>query len=240
MAGCWSILRPLTASRLLGSTTMGGYGDGVYGDGVYGDPRTLTAGATIDKVPDAFSLDNFGDILYAMTSPDGRLLKWDPLSAPGTKAAVQAPDTDRGPVPTGRCFVVTPQRFILVFGAQDPTNGGGFRRFAWCDQENPGAWDYSNIVSQAGFLDIEPSSPIITAVATRTGVLFWTGKKAYVSQFLGLPYIWDYVELGDTTTPWSPQSVVNTSSMALWMSEQGMFAYDGTSILPMRAWSGRG
>src|SRR4029077_3336128 len=80
-----------------GAPTMGGYGDGVYGDGVYGDPRPLTAGATIDKVPDAFSLDNFGGILYAMTSPDGRLLRWDPLSAPGTKAAVQTPDSGRGP-----------------------------------------------------------------------------------------------------------------------------------------------
>ena len=44
------------------------------------------------KVPDAYSLDNFGSILYAMTSPDGRLLMWDP--AVGGPAVVQPPPRD--------------------------------------------------------------------------------------------------------------------------------------------------
>ena len=58
----------------------------------------------------------------------------------------------------------------------------------------------------AGFLDIEPSSPIMCADASRTGVIFWTATKAYASRFLGLPYIYNYVELCDGTTPWSPQA----------------------------------
>ena len=91
----------------------------------------------------------------------------------------------------------------MIFGSVNDgtagTNaGGGPRRFAWCDQENPGAWDYSNVTSQAGFLDIEPASPIIAAMATRTGTLIWTAKKCYVSQFLGIPYVYNYVELSDS------------------------------------------
>jgi hypothetical protein len=206
----------------------GGYSDGNYGDATYGDTRASSGLLPIDELPDAFSLENFGAVLYAMTSPDERLLMWDP--AVGGRAVVQPAASGRGPVPNGRCFVVTPERFILVFGAHDATNGGGFRRFAWCDQENPGAWDYSNVTSQAGFLDIEPASPIITAISTRTGTLFWTAKKAYVSQFLGIPYVFNYVELAANCTPWSPQSMATTSSIALWMSEQGLFSYDGTSI----------
>jgi hypothetical protein len=114
-------------------------------------------------------------------------LMWDP--AVGGRAVVQPPASGRGPVPNGRCFVVTPERFIVIFGSTgDGTTGGGsLRRFAWCDQENPGAWDYSSVTSQAGFLDIEPGSPIITALSTRNGTLFWTGKKAYLSTFLGIP-----------------------------------------------------
>jgi hypothetical protein len=211
---------------------VGGYGDDIYNLGTYGTPRAETDNVQIDQIPSAFSLDNFGAILYAMTSPDGRLLKWDP--AVGGVAIEQAADSGRGPVPRGRCFVVTNERFIMVFGAVDATNGGGPNRFAWCDQENPGAWDYTNVISMAGYLDIEPSSPIICAVTTRTGPLFWTGKKAYASRFLGMPYIYNYSELTDGTVPWSPQSVVMTSSMVIWMSEQGMFSYDGTSILPVK------
>ena len=55
------------------------------------------------------------------------------------------------------------------------------------------------------------------------------------------PYIYNYVELADGTTPWSPQSVSTTSSLVLWMSEQGPFS--ATTALrsagAMR-WSGLG
>ena len=61
----------------------------------------------------------------------------------------------------------------------------------------------------------------------------FTAKKAYNSQYLGMPYIYNYVELGTNCTPWSPQSISSTSSMIVWMSKQGMFSFDGTSILPM-------
>ena len=217
---------------------VGGYGDLLYmnpppPNDLYGTPRDIPSYVAITKIPAAFSLDNFGGILYAMSSDDGRLLMWDP--AVGGPAVEQPANSGRGPVPHGRCFVVTQERFIMIFGAvQDGTAGGGSaRRFAWCDQENPGAWDYSNVTSMAGFLDIEPASPIIAVIATRTGTLIWTAKKCYVSQFLGIPYIYNYVELADACTPWSPQSVATTSSMTLWMAEQGVFSYDGTSILPV-------
>ena len=219
---------------------VGGFGDGFYDVDTYGTPRLIPSSVAIVKVPGSYSLDNFGSILYAMTSADSRLLMWDP--AVGGKAVEQPAASGRGPVPRGRCFVVTSQRFLMIFGSTNDgtADGGGFRRFAWCDQENPGAWDYTNVTSQAGFLDIEPASPIICAIASRVGVLFWTGKKVYASNFLGSPYIYNYVELADGTTPWSPQSMSTTSSLVLWMSEQGPFSYDGTSILPVqqmvRAW----
>jgi hypothetical protein len=217
----------------------GGYGDLDYSEGTYGTPRPYSTVLPVDRLPDCYSLDNFGSVLYAMTSADTRLLMWDP--AVGGHAVEQPASSGRGPVPRGRCFVITPERFVMIFGSfADGTTsggpspiGGGQNRFAWCDQENPGAWDYSSVTSQAGFLDIEPSSPIVTAISTRSGTLIWTGKNAYVSLFLGLPYVYNYSELAKNCTPWSPQSVVNTSSMALWMSEQGMFSFDGTSILPL-------
>ena len=217
------------------SGLVGGFGDGLYNEDLYGTPRSIPGSVAITKVPDAYSLDNFGSVLYAMTSADSRLLMWDP--AVGGPAVVQPPagGGSAGPVPHGRCFVITAERFLMVFGStQDGTTGGGSsRRFAWCDQENPGAWDYANVTSQAGFLDIEPASPIICALATRVGVIFWTGKKIYASRFLGLPYVYNSTELADGTTPWSPQSMTTTSALTLWMSEQGMFSYDGTSIVPV-------
>ena len=207
--------------------------------GAYSEPRPFGI-APPDQLTGAYSLANFGGILLAMTSWDGRLLFWDPLGTPGTKAAPVVAASGKGVVPTGRCFVVTGERFVQIFGAYDAVNGGGFRRFAWCEQEDYTNWLYTDPTTQAGFIDIEPSSPIVTAVSTRNGTLFWTAKKAYVSRYLGLPYVYNYVELADACTPWSPQSVTTTSSMAVWVSQQGAFSYDGTSILPVtcrvRAW----
>lgn len=300
------------------SGLTGGFGDGLFSAGTFSTPRPISAANAALRVPDAYSLDNFGSILYAMTSSDGRLLRWDPAAGdpgvtsvvlaaagafttsspnitmsaanPGTVvpgmpvydttnsqniglvlswvgtalilkanalhasagasdvlrftnvAAPQIAAAGRGPVPHARCFVVTQERFIMVFGSvQDgTTDGGSSRRMAWCDQENPGAWDYASVTSQAGFQDIEPASPIVCALASRVGIIFWTGKKVYASKFLGLPYVYNNTELADGTTPWSPQSISTTSALALWMSEQGLFSYDGTSVLPVacqiRSW----
>ena len=70
--------------------------------------------------------------------------------------------------------------------------------------------------------------------------MFWTGKKAYDLAIPRAPYVYNYDELGSNCTPWSPQSMATTSSMVLWLSQQGPYSYDGTSILPVqcmvRAW----
>jgi hypothetical protein len=208
--------------------------------GAYSEGREGGAVIPIDVLPSAWSLDNFGQILLAMTSPDGRLLQWDP-SGGGTgipdaqMTQVTSADTGTGFAPSGRLFVVTQERFVQIFGMiNDGTlDGGSFRRFGWCDQENFHSWNFSDVTSQAGFLDIEPASPIVAAEATRNGTVFWTAHKAYLSAFLGIPFVYNYVELGANCTPWSPESVVTTSEMLLWMSQQGPFAFDGTSIQPI-------
>jgi hypothetical protein len=289
--------------------TEGGYGDGPYGADAYGTPRVISTIQALDELPPAWSLDNFGAILLAMTSADGRLLQFDPSQgSPGvvftaeayqpwgtTQTVIQmnavndgsvAPgmsvfnqtsgepigavltfpndsptltltanalnpgaagdvlafgnvatpvvaDSGRGTVPTGRCFVVTQERFVQIYGAYDSTNGGGLRRFAWCDQENFAAWDYANAVSQAGYLDIEPAAPIVTAKATSIGVLFWTATTAYISAFLGIPFVYNYTEIGKNCTPWSSCSVVQTVMLTLWMSQQGVYSYNGAWIQPV-------
>jgi hypothetical protein len=232
---------------------MGGYGDLNYGDDlpypnlppypppagtttVYGWPRASGTILAINEIPPVWSVDNMGAILLVMNSEDGRLLEWDPAAPAGTLLTRTANS------PLGRCFVVTQERFVMIFGQnQDGTaDGGSSRRFGWCDQENRTAWNFSTVTSQAGFLDIEPATPIICADSGRFGTVFFTAKKAYVSRYIGLPYVYNYVELADDCTPWSPASITSTSSYLQWMSQQGMFAFDGTTITPVpcpiRAW----
>lgn len=287
--------------------SQGGYGDLDYSDDDYGTPRSSGQILSINKVPNVWSVDNFGAILLVMNSVDGRLLEWDPsangaaVSAytgwgttqnsiqmatlnPGSVVAgmrvtnqttgllvgtveswdsptlfltanalspgsandvllfdtlltpTTSPDTGTGFAPKGRSFVVTPERFVMIFAMYadgTPAPDGLGRRFGWCDQEDRNAWNFSSVTSQAGFLDIEPASPIITAISGKFGTLIWTAKKVYVSRYLGLPYIYNYVEMGDETTPWSPASVTTTSAYVLWMAASGCWSFDGTTVAPV-------
>jgi hypothetical protein len=288
------------------------YSDGLYSAGYYSTNSPIPP---LSSLPDAFSLDNFGAILLAMSSADGRLLQWDPASAlvnvyqdhvtadcpsgttvlpmtnpvPATVLAgmtvtdqsanatvgtvasasgnnvtltsgslgailngdglvfstesvanaqaipVTSPDTGTGFAPGGRLFVVTPERFVIIFATTGDGTlaGGSMRRFAWCDQENYSSWNFSDVTSQAGYLDVEPASPIIAAKNTPQGTLFWTGTTAYLIAFLGEPYIYNYTKMAEGCTPWSPQSIASATAMTLWMSQQGMFSWNGAFIQPM-------
>lgn len=131
--------------------------------------------------------------------------------------------------------MVTPERFVIIFGTtgDGTTSGGSFRRFAWCDQENFSSWNFSDVTSQAGFLDVEPASPIIAAKNTPQGTLFWTATTAYLITFLGLPYIYNYVKQAEGCTPWSPQSIASATAMTMWMAQQGVFVWNGSYIQPV-------
>ena len=154
---------------------MGGYGDGFYSPpvpatSVYGRPPPIITSVAVTKVPDAYTLDNFGGILYAMTSADGRLLMWDPERR-RTKAGCSRSMLGRGPVPNGRCFVVTPERFIMIFGSYNDGTVDGRRQRAplrLVRSGEPRRLGLYQCLSQAGFLDIEPASPIVVADSTRS------------------------------------------------------------------------
>lgn len=213
--------------------TLGGYGDGAYGSDpdpsdAYGTARHTGGAARAKTVPYWFSIDNWGQQLLVMTSVDGRLLYWDPTVISGAGLLLQAVPTS----PTGRGFVVTPDRFVIMFGIT--SGGGSFRRWGWCDQENYSDWNFASTTNKAGFYDLEPASPFITACNGKHGVLFFTARKAYVARYTGLPYIYTQEELSEDCTPWSPASITNTSMQMFWMSEQGAWTFDGTQITPVQ------
>ena len=119
-------ISPRPALAAGGALAQGGYGDGLYDLGppdTYDTPRDLGTIIALDKVPDAYSLDNFGSILYAMTSVDGRLLMFNPangtagavVTAAATAAWTGASTTISMPISTG---LVTPGMYVY-----NQTNG---------------------------------------------------------------------------------------------------------------------
>lgn len=206
----------------------GGYGDGAYGTDTYGTPRT-----GIDRqnpIPPVFTADNWGEQLLVMTSADSRLLYWDPsIDDPQLTPLQVVPDA-----PAGRTFVVTPERHVMVFGME-----GISRRFGWSDKEDYSNWDFADVTSQAGFFDVEPSSPIVSARQTQDGVVFHTAVNAFVVRYIGQPLVYNYEDIGSGNTPISGQAIIDFAMGSVWMADSGFWRFDGTSVVPVQCpvWS---
>lgn len=200
----------------------GGYGDDAYGMFTYGDARPPRP-PTDRRLTPAYSIDNWGEDLLVMTSADGRLLRWRP-SAPATPAAavLNAPTNNR-------CFVVMPQRHVILFGA------GNFRdRWAWCDEEDIEDWNFADVASKAGYLSAEPSSPIVAACRSGNDAVYFTESgNAHYIEFQGMPAIFGGDKFAAGCTPFSPASLSDTPKGAMWVSEGGFWNYQSRSAIPI-------
>ena len=199
-----------------GDFAAGGYGDDIYSYGTYGTPRPNQN--RIRAVGPAFSINNWGQQLVFMTSYDGRLHYWDPIAGGGAQPVAGAPTANR-------LFVVTPSRHIVIFGL-----GGNYRRWGWCSQEDYNDWDFNSDTNTAGFYDLEPASPIVAASTVGSSIIFFTVAKAIVSNYIGVPYIFNYNDLAEGVTPVSHQAIVEHGDQASWLADNGFWNFDGSTL----------
>lgn len=202
----------------------GGYGDDLYNYLMFGTVRPGMS--RLGNFTPAFTAANWGDELRVMTSSDGRYLKWSPAT-PATLLGV-VPGS-----PIGRQFIITPERFVIMFGIE-----GKFDKFGWCDQENDQDWDFMDVTNKAGFYDIEPSSPITAACQFFGGILMFTMQGTYIIRFVGQPYIYSYTEVAKAPAPLNAQSVIDGPDGVMWPSVDGFWLHDGNSCrtIPCAVW----
>lgn len=199
----------------------GGYGDYLYNYDDYGDARPPSGRRVFGP---CFKLDNWGEDLLAMSSVDGRLIRWTPPTVPNPpSASAVVPNA-----PTGcRTFVVTPERFVQVF-----CPGGDTASYAWCDREDIEEWT-PGVSTLAGELPVEPASPVIGAIHVEAGTLFITARTVYVSEFVGLPYVYNTLDRAGGGAPISAASVQRVVGGAIWVSEGGWWRLSGLSVEPL-------
>lgn len=195
---------------------QGGYGDNTYDEGEYGTPRQGVGRA--QYYAPVYSLDNWGQELRAMTSPDGRYLGWSPASPAGTKLAAIA-----GAPISNRSFVVTPERHAMIFGL-----GGSFDKFGWSDEEDDTNWDFGDLLSRANFYDIYPKSPIVAHLLFEHGIIMFTTTMSFIIEWVGLPYVYSQRPLGKISVPISAVSICETPLGIMWPSTDGWWLFDGT------------
>lgn len=71
-----------------GGSSAGGYSAGDYGEENYGDARSVPYTGPVLTRPSAWTFANFGEDLVAVSSADGRVLRWTPTAPIGASAEV--------------------------------------------------------------------------------------------------------------------------------------------------------
>jgi hypothetical protein len=107
--------------------------------------------------------------------------------------------------------------------------GGNPRRVAWSDLENYNGWTFNVSTGQAGYIDIEASSPIITGVRVKEGILILTQHECFLMRYVGAPYFYGVEKLGSTTFS-SPNAISSGGPYTVWFGEEGFWVYSGGAI----------
>lgn len=209
-------LSPTFVAGRADSTGNVGYGSGLYGAEAYGVPRSSVS-AVLDAT--TWSMDNFGQILMAVQSDDGRILKWDP----GVGGASSLITPTGGTVPTGnQALVVTQERFLFALGANSTAN-----RVAWCDQEDFQYWDFTDPERQAGFFDLQTPGRLQLGKRVRGTTLLLTTTDAHLANYVGQPYVYGFDRIGTGCGVVSKNACVAVDDTAVWMGPNGFWLYNG-------------
>jgi hypothetical protein len=211
----------------IGSLPLGsGYGIGPYGDGGYGSGTapTINSGVPINAID--WTLDNWGQVLVSCPL-DGPIYQWDPTS--GSPLALLIPEAP--PVNDGM-FVAMPQRQIVAWGStftgvKDPL------LIRWCDVENYNSW-LATIVNQAGSYRLPKGSKIVQCIQAGQQGLVWTDLGIWAMQYVGLPYVYQFNELGTGCGLIGRKAATSVAGVVYWMGNSQFYRLSGNGVEPIR------
>jgi hypothetical protein len=182
-------------------------------------PHNLTTGdvvavagvtdATYNTTSASVTVTNSTTFTYANTGANGS-------SSGGTAR-------DRSIPTNNRAVIVTPERHAMLLSD---------RRVSWSSREDYLDFDFASTTNTAGFLDLQTETPLVNWVGVREGTLVWSGNRAFLLRYVGLPFVYGADELGSTRI-FGPNAFAEFEGKAVWMDASGFTIYDGGAIRPL-------
>jgi len=203
-----------------------GYGVGPYGAGGYGTgiPPLAGTGTPINAID--WTLDNWGETLVACPL-NGPIYAWNPnLGDPVAQIISQAPVINEG------IFVAMPQRQIIAWGSTftgivDPL------LIRWCDVNDYDQWT-ALTTNQAGSYRIPKGSRIVQCIQGPQQGLIWTDLGIWAMQYAGLPYIYQFNEIGTGCGLIGRKAAASINGVVYWMGQSQFFRLAGGGVEPIR------
>lgn len=194
-----------------------GWGAGKYGMDAYGTKRSESG---IVLSASTWSMDNFGELLIASSTGDGRIYEWDPAQFAVTGDAGRAKPITNAPVGVSFVFV-TEERHVVALGKD-----GNPRLVSWSDRENRNVWT-SLATNRAGDFDITTPGVLMAAAKWRNGTLIFTDIDVHLMKYVGTPLIYGFEQVGHNNGIVGPKAAVRLGDRVAWMAPDGFWQYDG-------------
>ena len=157
----------------------------------------------------------FGNEVLGINNYDGNLYKWT-----GDVNTVMQIASGAAPQATG--VVVTPERFVVLFGFSADPN-----KIQWPSQEGYTDWTPSPN-NTAGDLHVDSTGHLVTARRGNGETLLWTTDDLQRLNYVGEPFIYGLSQVGTNCGLLGPNAVAMIGGTAFWMGRgNDFFMYDG-------------
>lgn len=208
-------VRDITPAGLVWSVPVtSGYGAGPYGGGPYGYSANLTG---LDSTG-LWSMDNFGRLLVAVHSQDGRLFSYDPT----TPATIAAPVA--GAPVNNTIVIATEEEHLMLLGGD-----GKPRDVAWCSQRDITDWTSTETNSAGGF-ELQSDGSIIAAMRVQGGILVLTDTDAHMIEYLGAPLYYGRRRISDEISCLGKNVTTTYGNTTMWMGRGNFWQYNGNIV----------
>ena len=202
-----------------------GYGEDGYGFYGYGGiVPSVGRGVPINATD--WTLDNWGGTFIACPL-GGPVFAWNPID--GNAAAMciaNAPTINQG------IFVAMPQRQIIAWGST--SNGVADPMLVrWCDVNNYDSW-ISSLTNQAGSYRLPKGSRIIQGIQAGQQALLWTDLGIWAMQYVGLPYVSQFNELGTGCGLIGRKASGSMNGVVYWMGQSQFYRLAANGVEPIR------
>jgi hypothetical protein len=230
-------LRYLTNNGPDDGLTGYGFGAGVWGASSWGTARSASG---VVLSPRVWSMDAFGeDIVASVGGGEDTIYYFDvsafvaaPSTYRGTTLAFYVTDTlsgDASQIPTkvGQVLVSTPDRHLVVFGA-NPQGSTTYDRMTirFSDQESLSTWN-AQITNTAGEQRLGTGTNIEAVEKGRGQIFVWTDADVYSMQFIGPPFTFSFSVLGEISGTISKNAATTIEGASFWMGVDNFYMYDG-------------
>jgi hypothetical protein len=201
-----------------------GYGIGGYGRGGYGTGSVNPSNGSAITATD-WTLDNWGETLISCPL-NGGIYEWSPLTGYSVSSLIP-----NSPIVNAGIVVAMPQRQLIAWGStftgvQDPL------LIRWCDVNDYTVW-LGTVTNQAGSYRIPKGSRIVSCIQAAQQTLIWTDIGLWAMQYVGLPYVYQFNEIGTGCGLIGRKAAASMSGKVYWMGQSQFYELAGSGPTPI-------